>query len=228
MKLGRSRKPAIFLTVLIFLMVGGAAAVFYVINSNSDPLVEADISAHFAAIDDNEGDLPVFSDSGNGVASEILLYSSGKRNGAGNGKDGSTPAVKANRHTGKHSGKSNGRPESKNGITRIDSGTWLIEDRIYRHAQKNLLSYVGSAQAELAEDEDGAIGFKLRNIKKDSYLHDIGLRNNDVLVAVNGHALNSVQNVTLAIASFKKATQFRLDLLRKSKKHSFYYKIVKG
>ena len=228
MAIARSKKPAIFLTVIIFLMVGGAAAFFYVINSTTDPVVEADIDAHFAALENSDDDMPTFPENRAIEEPDILLFSSS--GDAQRPQTGNT-SKKFNRRKKRTVKKQNNAgttlPQSKNGITKIASGTWLIEENTFRQAQKNIGKYVGSARAELAENEHGPIGFRLKNVKKKSYLREIGLRGNDVLVAINGHPLNSVENVTLAIASFQNATQFRLDLLRKDKKRSFYYKIVK-
>ena len=229
MTIARSKKPAVFLTIIIFLMVGGAAAFIYVINNTADPVVEADIDAHFAALEYSDAaEMPSFPEDPSIAEPDVLLFSNnGDAPKTQKGIKSQHSKNRIHRSRTHHSNGSDARPKSKNGITKIATGTWLIEETTFRHARENIRRYVGSARAELAENENGPIGFRLKNIKKKSYLRDIGLRGNDVLVAINGHPLNSVENVTLAIASFQKATRFRLDLLRNDKKRSLYYKIVK-
>ena len=231
MALKRSKKPAIFLTIIIFLMVGGAAAFIYVINNTTDPVISADIDAHFAALEtiaaDND-EIIEYDETIEMDGTDIVLYANRFDTPGVNEQKKSIKSQNRKKRLGKTGGKSiPTAPKSQNGITQIADGTWLIAEKTYRHAQKNLMQYVGSARAELATDNDGPIGFKLKNIKNNSYLMDIGLRSNDILVAINGHSLNSVENVTLAIASFQKSTRFRLDLLRKNQMQSFYYKIIK-
>ena len=236
MKLTRSKKPAIFLLIIIFLMVGGATAFFYVINHATDPVVEADINAHFADLLDNEPAPPDFSSiATDDNTTDIRLFSTRHEHehiiSAAQEKNSSQ------KKTGKKSRKvwSKKRPAhrsnvektfSSRGIRKIAPGTWLVSSKRYTHAQNNIMDYAGEAHAALVEDSNGPIGFGLHRIKKGSYLHDIGLREQDVLIAINGHPLNSIENVTLAIASFKNATRFRLDLLRWESKRSFYYKVV--
>ena len=231
MALKQSKKPAIFLTIIIFLMVGGATAFIYVINNTTSPVIEADIDAHFAAleiVDPGDEEIVELADSREMYGTDIVLYSSGIDTPGVYGTKKNVKSKKRNKRPWKSGGKSTPTAKtSQTGITQIADGTWLIAEDTYRHAQKNPMQYIGSARAELATDDNGPVGFRLKNIKKNSCLRDIGLRNNDVLIAINGHSLNSVENVTLAIASFQKATRFRLDLLRKKQKQLFYYKIIK-
>ncbi|MBN2528790.1 MAG: hypothetical protein JXR76_20540 [Deltaproteobacteria bacterium] len=233
MKLSRSKKPAVFLLILIFLMVGGAAAFFYVINHAADPMVEADIDAHFASLDKN---IPEFTynsfESTRADSAEVVLFSSDVKSEAKADSDTRAPQPASKRKRGRRRAKKklNDSPtaHAHNGINKIAPGTWLISSKTVSHARNNLMDYVGSAHAELVEKEDGPVGFRLRGIKRGSYLHEVGLRSKDVLIAINGHPLNSIENVTLAVASFKSANRFRLDILRSDDKLSLYYKVVEN
>ncbi|MBN2343317.1 MAG: hypothetical protein JXR45_17620 [Deltaproteobacteria bacterium] len=228
MTLNRSKKFAVFLVVPLFLAVGGAAAFFYVLQNATDPEVAKDITAHFAALQ-NEAEFVRENDfiqtSNSDDSSDRILFST-----HGAEKSGIQTKRAADPPSGKKGRKkklSSFQPVAvKPGITRIARDTYLIDAAAMDDARNNLRKYIGAALAELVEDESGPVGFRLKNIGADSYLHAVGVRNNDILIAINGHPLNSIENVTLAIASFKNATQFRLDLLRKDKKRSLYYKVI--
>lgn len=227
MKNKGSRKLAFFFIVPIFLMVGGAAAFFYVLSNVTDPVVEQDINDHFAAIENhsqsaNSADLFVKPPK---TDPNFVLFSTSSATGSTTKKEKNKKRAKTKKQKKKEP---LGFPpkEVKPGITEIAPGTFLIQETAMAEARSNLRKYIGSALAELVNDKTGPIGFQLKNISKRSYLHSLGLRNKDILVAINGHPLNSIENVSLAVASFKYATQFRLDYLRKNKRRSLYYKVV--
>jgi hypothetical protein len=225
----RLRKVALLFIATIFLMVGGAAAFLFAIQRD-DPRVTADIDAHFASLETPPIlDLPTDIPLRNAVDSDNspLCIRDGVQNvnGIGSGQKNDRARKQRFRKHHMHKGKDR-RKTGETDILEIAPGTWLISRKIYTHARGNMLKYVGKARAELVEVENEPVGFRLKNIKKNSALHRIGLRNNDVLIAINGFPLNSVENVTAAIVSFQKANQFRLDLLRKESRRSFYYKIT--
>lgn len=226
----RLRKVALLFIATIFLMVGGAAALLFAIQRNTDPRVTADIDAHFASLEsspivDSPTDIPL-RDAADSDTPPLFT-----RNGA-QSVEGIDPRKKEGRTRKQRFQKlqmHRRQDQNRTGETDIQEiapGTWLISRKTYAHARKHMTSYVGNARAELVENDSGPLGFRLKNIRKKSALHRIGLRSNDILIAINGFPLNSVENVTLAIASFKKASQFRLDLLRKDNRRSFYYKIT--
>jgi sarcosine oxidase gamma subunit len=228
----RLRKVALLFIATIFLLVGAAAALLFAIQRDTDPGVTADINAHFASLEtlpimDTSIDIPIrkAADSDNpplftrNAAQNVERIDPGRKESRAR-KQGFQKLQMHRRQDQSRTGETD--------IREIAPGTWLISRNTYAHARKHMTSYVGNARAELVENGNGngPLGFRLKNIKKNSALHRIGLRSNDILIAINGFPLNSVENVTLAIASFKKASQFRLDLLRKDNKRSFYYKIA--
>lgn len=216
----------------MFLLVGGATSFFYVISNYTDPKVEADINRHFASLrpDTQNSALPIenpnFVVSPSQSPSYIETSAQAKTNTGKNGRQKKKTNRREKADKKKTTTNRNRFTQTKPGITQIAPGTFLIQETTIATARKNLNKYIDGAVATLAEDKTGPIGFKIKNIKKNSYLRAIGLRNKDIIIAINGHRLNNVEKVTMAIASFKFSTQFRLDLIRKDQKQSLYYRII--
>ena len=77
----------------------------------------------------------------------------------------------------------------------------------------------------IVEKNRKIVGFRIAGIAKGSALHAIGLRNDDVVVAVNGYKLTSIDEVLLAVSALKFAKKYRVDLLRGGKRRSLYYRV---
>lgn len=68
-------------------------------------------------------------------------------------------------------------------------------------------------------------GFRVVGIDKDSVFEDLGLRQEDVIVAVNGVSVRNIQEALAAYRSFRSATAVRLDLLRGGREVSLDFSI---
>lgn len=71
------------------------------------------------------------------------------------------------------------------------------------------------------QTEDGkTIGFKITNIKEKSILNDIGVKNDDVLLRMNGEAVQNPTALLTAYAGISESKTVTLDVLRDGKVES--------
>lgn len=109
------------------------------------------------------------------------------------------------------------------GIDNIAPGVFLIDEAVFKNATIHPEKYVGGTRAIAVKKNDTIVGFALTGIS--GYMDAIGLQNNDILIAINGHTLNNAKNVSLAIAAVVQSTQFRLDILRNETSRALYYRL---
>jgi general secretion pathway protein C len=74
-------------------------------------------------------------------------------------------------------------------------------------------------------NEDGVEGLSLSNIKPNSLFRRMGLRNGDVLVAVEGQALNSVDQAYQLYESLKSSDSASVEINRRGRSRVIQYRI---
>ncbi|MBN2804225.1 MAG: hypothetical protein JXR91_14110 [Deltaproteobacteria bacterium] len=194
--------------VSLGMILGGAAAWFLFMFTATDPVVEADINEHFTALSFNKK----IEDN---IANPQKHLSS---------KAGVTGPSK-NKSLKNKNKKKRVHAVHLPGIERIAPGTFFIDTALFEDAKKNTEKYIGSTKAIVIEKSGKPVGLQLEGITRGSYLHVLGLRNYDILDAVNGHSLSTPQGATAAVAAVIQSTQFRLDLKRGEKHISLYYRL---
>ncbi len=112
------------------------------------------------------------------------------------------------------------------GITELSPVTFLIDAALFKTAKSDYSPYIRGVKAYAASKEGKPYGFRLHGIGLNSALYAMGLRNGDVLISVNGHGLNSVDEAILAVSALKTALRFRIDILRFNNSISLYYRVV--
>jgi C-terminal processing protease CtpA/Prc len=114
------------------------------------------------------------------------------------------------------------------GIAAIGPGTYIVDSKLVAAAQQNPRKYVGRTHAQLAELDGKPVGFRLLRVGQGSPVHALGLRNGDVLTAVNGQELKTIDGALVAVTSLRFSDKFRLDILRRGTKRSLYYRVDKS
>ena len=89
------------------------------------------------------------------------------------------------------------------------------------------MKFVPGVVATLAEEGGSPAGFRLQGVRPKSALFILGLRNNDILTAINGHSLQNIDEALLAAGAAKFADRFRVDILRNGQRYSLYYRVSK-
>ncbi len=219
----------------IVLVVLVAVILFAVPKLRGDGEIMDDINRHFEQLDS----YTPTPDDYRGIEQEDSFAPSSPTRGEGSFETRGGPSqkvVKENRTQQRTNSKSRRKKSKKrhsiskstgrwSGIREVASGTYLIDEGLMAEVQKNPMKFIGKAQAVIAERRGEPAGFKLNRIGKTSPLHVIGLRNGDVVRAVNGYELKSVDEVLLAVAALRFAKKYRVDILRNSQRRSFYYRV---
>ncbi len=96
------------------------------------------------------------------------------------------------------------------------------------HYLKNLPDLLDSAFAapRLRPGKDGATaidGFEISRIKQGSIVEQLGIRNGDVVLDVNGEALDSLATVMRLLGRFRDLPEAKLTVLRAGKKTTFVF-----
>jgi hypothetical protein len=127
---------------------------------------------------------------------------------------------------GKNNGKSIVLTHGWKAIRSVGPGTFEIGHSLAAAARKNPRQFIPGVRATIAEKNGRPTGFRLTGVRQESVLSALGFRNGDVLIAVNGFALKTVDEALLAAGAAKFADRFRVDVLRNGAHRSFYYRIV--
>jgi type II secretory pathway component PulC len=73
---------------------------------------------------------------------------------------------------------------------------------------------------------DGELdGYRLSGIRRNSVLSQLGIRNGDVIHAVNGHSLSSVQDAMGAYQGLQSESGFAFDVTRRGQKMNMEYDV---
>ena len=111
------------------------------------------------------------------------------------------------------------------GISKIAPATYTISPALAASARSNPKPFIQGARAVLTAQNGTPVGFRLVRIFPGTALFAAGLRNGDILTAVNGNKLSSIDDALLAAGTLKMADRFRVDLLRGGRPVSLYYQV---
>lgn len=117
-------------------------------------------------------------------------------------------------------------------LLELDRGIRKLSERRYEIRRRTLelalgnLGPLASLVRVLPDTRDGKpVGFRLFAIRADGPLAKLGLRNEDVLVSINGLALATPERVLDAYSKLKKASHWVLGLLRERHEITLEYTI---
>lgn len=115
-------------------------------------------------------------------------------------------------------------PATSNGIARRSDGSFLLDRRVVDGYAKNPGSLARQARVAWHRGADGRTdGFRLGGIACGSELHAAGLRNGDVVHAINGKPLTTIPQALWAYSSLRGADELVLRVTRKGKVRSLRY-----
>ena len=198
-------KVIFFIVMVIFFITGSGAGYIYLHMGQTSKHITTDINSHFASLANYEN-----------LHNQNPLHFENKNIFKKNGK-------KIKYSTKKHK-KTYPTKTVIDGIIKLSFSTYLIDKEIIDDVKHNYSKYIVGINSTIVERYNRPIGFKLYGISRHSYIHVIGLRNRDIIIAINGFKLNSITNVTAAMTNAIQSIQFRLDIIRSGKPMSFYYR----
>jgi len=111
------------------------------------------------------------------------------------------------------------------GVTRLSERQRVVARATLDQHLGSLPSLLRQAKAVPYLSNGEPAGFRVVGIDKGSVFEDLGLRQEDVIVAVNGVSVRNIQEALAAYNSFRSAEAVRLDLLRGGREVSLDFSI---
>ncbi len=222
----RLKRIGLFIGLAALLILAGM--VFIASKLGGDEEVMDDIDRHFGSLETTS-------------SSYVAYYKAEERRGSRGDESGEATAVVEETVKREARGKRGGKPRRKKraagqsssapafkGVRRVGPGTYLIDEALATSARKSPRSFIQGVRARLVPFNGKPFGFQLSGIGPQSPLHALGLRDGDVLLAVNGYQLKSIDEALLAATSCRFADKFRVDLQRGAGRMSLYYRVDAG
>jgi len=116
---------------------------------------------------------------------------------------------------GLNRGASLGVSGDRSGIRMISDTQRVVSQDTLRQQLQNLPQLLTQAKAVPHMENGQSVGFRVTEIQPDSVFQQLGLEREDVIRAVNGSPVRSVDDAIKAYGNMKTATSFQLDLLRR-------------
>jgi hypothetical protein len=210
-----------------------AGVLFIASKLSGDEQVMNDIDRHFEVLDKTSSYASFYNAESRAVRTapfpgdEPVAESSSPKKAAP-----PNPVTKAGRRwTKRHRRGDKSPPEPRlsagfEGIRNIAPGTYLLDEELVAAARQRPRAFATGVRARLVSDNGKPLGFQLAGVSPRSAVHAIGLRNGDVLLAVNGFKLRSIDEAVLAATSLRFADKFRVDVKRGAQSRSFYYRVA--
>ena len=114
----------------------------------------------------------------------------------------------------------------RTGISRADDGSYEVPRDLIQEVANDSALMESQAPRVLPNYVNGQpAGFRLQGIRSGSMFSAIGIRNGDVIVSVNGTAIDSPQRAMELYQAMLQQEQVELGLLRRGREHTLNYTI---
>ena len=111
------------------------------------------------------------------------------------------------------------------GITRISDTEFEVSRSLIATVAENPELAMASMRVAPAKDGDTVLGFRLHGVRTDTLAGRLGLRNGDVVTAVNGLPMTGMDNVLRAYGLLRLAGEITVDLLSRGERRSLVYRM---
>jgi type II secretion system protein C len=117
-------------------------------------------------------------------------------------------------------------PEGEEGITELGENRYAIERSLIDKYLGDMDALSRMARAIPHRGSDGEIdGYRLSGIRRSSPLSQLGIRNGDVIHAVNGSPLTSMPDAMNAYQSLQSQSSFNFDVTRRGQRQTMEYQV---
>ncbi|HJN73071.1 MAG TPA: type II secretion system protein GspC [Myxococcota bacterium] len=115
--------------------------------------------------------------------------------------------------------------DEEDGITK-DGEKIIVERSVVDDAMNNIDSLASKIRVVPHKGSDGEIdGYRLSAIRRGSLFDKLGIKNGDVVHAVNGMALTSTDGAFSAYQTLQNESSFSFDVTRRNQRSTFEYEI---
>ncbi|HUP57860.1 MAG TPA: PDZ domain-containing protein [Bdellovibrionota bacterium] len=113
------------------------------------------------------------------------------------------------------------------GVQRVAPGQYVIERSYLDRAMKDLTPVLQQARAVPHFEEGTMVGFRLMQIVPGSIYQNLGLKDGDVVLSINGNSLESPAKAIQVFGALRGASHVSVRLRRKAKVFHYVYDVRK-
>ncbi|MBI5501339.1 MAG: hypothetical protein HY907_13925 [Deltaproteobacteria bacterium] len=110
-------------------------------------------------------------------------------------------------------------------ITRVSEDEYDVPKSLFATVADDPEPFIAGMRVVPAKDGDAVVGFRLFGVRPDSLPGLLGLRNGDVIAAVNGLPMTSMDNVMRAYGLLRMAGEINVELVRRAERRSLVYRM---
>ncbi|MCB9778251.1 MAG: PDZ domain-containing protein [Alphaproteobacteria bacterium] len=120
-----------------------------------------------------------------------------------------------------------GKGEEKDeGVEKAGDNKFIVDADLVESALANPEKLAGQIRVAPHKDASGNVdGYRLSGIRRNSLFRKLGIKNGDIVHAVNGQPLTSMQAAMGAYESMQNDKNFSFDVTRRNKRETFEYEI---
>lgn len=112
------------------------------------------------------------------------------------------------------------------GVEKLGENKFAVDRSMVEQYLGDLDAVSRMARAIPHRGSDGQIdGYRLSGIRRNSPLDKLGIKNGDIVHAVNGQGLTSMQGAMSAYSSLQNDSSFSFDITRRGKKQNMEYEV---
>lgn len=116
--------------------------------------------------------------------------------------------------------------EEAGGVEKTGDNKYQVDQSVLDDALNNFEKLAGQLRAVPHKDASGNVdGFRLSAIRKGSVFDKLGIKNGDVVHAVNGTALTSTEGALSTYQTLKNERTFTFDITRRNQRQSMEYEV---
>ncbi len=115
---------------------------------------------------------------------------------------------------------------AEGGVEKVSENKFAVERGVLDQAMGNLESLATQVRASPHKGPDGEVdGFRLSAIKQGSLFSKLGIKNGDIVHAVNGTPLTSTEGAMSAYGSLKNQGSFSFEITRRNQRMTMDYDV---
>ena len=119
-----------------------------------------------------------------------------------------------------------GGPPGGEGVTKLSETQFQVDRGMLDGAMGDIASLAGQIRATPHKGPNGEVdGFRLSSIRQGSMFSQLGIKNGDIVHAVNGTPLTSTEGAMGAYGSIKSQKAFTFEVTRRNQKMTMEYEV---
>lgn len=119
-----------------------------------------------------------------------------------------------------------GDADKDEGVEKVSDTKFVVDAKLVEEAMKDPEKLASQIRVTPHKGADGSVeGYRLSGVRRNSLFSKLGIKNGDVVHAVNGKPLNSVSSAMNAYETLQKDKNFSFEITRRNQKQTFEYEV---